>query len=138
MAKKKSKAYSRKELEIVACLASLKLGDYTYDDNDFRQFTVTCDGAYEHTFVRNRHGYWECDDIELDEMFDDLDDDDLDDFDKDDFDDFNDFDKEDFDDAIDDLDDDYDDAGDNLKSSLISALEQVYKTNHTIIPPCKL
>ena len=159
MAKKKSKAYSHKELEMAACLASLNLGDYYYDDYEINQFTVICSDAYEHTFVRNKYGHWECNDIDIDENFnlddfnddiddfdgdddlDDLDDDegldDFDDFNDDDFDDFNDFDKDDFDNIIDGLDDD-DDDGDNLKSSLIAALEQVYQTNHTILPPCKL
>lgn len=133
MAKKKSKAYSHKELEMAACLASLNLGDYYYDDYEINQFTVICSDAYEHSFVRNKYGHWECNDIDIDENFN------LDDFndDIDDFDDFNDFDKDDFDNIIDGLDDD-DDDGDNLKSSLIAALEQVYQTNHTILPPCKL
>lgn len=132
MAKKKSKAYSHKELEMAACLASLNMGDYYYDDYEINQFTVICSGDYEHTFVRNKYGHWECNDIDIDENFN------LDDFndDIDDFDDFNDFDKEDYDHIIDDL--DGDDDGDNLKSSLIAALEQVYQTNHTILPPCKL
>lgn len=135
---------------MAACLASLNLGDYYYDDYEINQFTVICSGAYEHTFVRNQYGHWECNDIDIDENFnlddfdddiDDFDDDDDlddldDDFDDDDFDDFNDFDKEDYDHIIDDL--DGDDDGDNLKSSLIAALEQVYQTNHTILPPCKL
>lgn len=56
MAKKKSKAYSHKELEMAACLASLNLGDYYYDDYEINQFTVICSGAYEHTFVRNKLG----------------------------------------------------------------------------------
>lgn len=118
---------------MAACLASLNLGDYYYDDYEINQFTVICSGAYEHTFVRNKYGHWECNDIDIDENFN------LDDFndDIDDFDDFNDFDKDDFDNIIDGLDDD-DDDGDNLKSSLIAALEQVYQTNHTILPPCKL
>ena len=150
MAKKKSKTYSHKELEMAACLASLNLGDYYYDDYEINQFTVICSDAYEHTFVRNKYGHWECNDIDIDENFnlddfdddiDDFDDDDDlddldDDFDDDDFDDFDDFDKEDYDHIIDDL--DGDDDGDNLKSSLIAALEQVYQTNHTILPPCKL
>lgn len=118
---------------MAACLASLNLGDYYYDDYEINQFTVICSGDYEHTFVRNKYGHWECNDIDIDENFN------LDDFDDDidDFDDFNDFDKDDFDNIIDGLDDD-DDDGDNLKSSLIAALEQVYQTNHTILPPCKL